>query len=507
MTWKKDREHGNGSLLSVALHVKPARIDILWQSPGEKMPYADKDKYKAWLSDVLASEGIDAVIQIHPCENVSIMNFASVYAQIERLATEQVFSKDSRICINASAGTWMMSACWIAYKKSSAMPFELYASSREEGVEPVDLPAHMTIRLSEAIRGKISPLMEKYRRGELAIGGVDDFETKSEIMREALINLDLATPFDDVQIMLLGPPGVGKTTLAERIHRQSGRKGKFVPIDCGMLAQGNGMQELWGWVKGAFTGADKNREGRITDAKGGTLFLDEIGNADPDTQQNLLRLIQNKSYRPMGSNNEVEIDIRIIAATNADLHQAVEQGKFRQDLLDRLLTYPIKIPSLRERPEDIVPMAKDFLRRFNDTYAKQIEKLKGVKKEFSHIALDQLILYRWPGNIRELENTVARLAIKTISAKEFITAEDVIHDLSLGDNPAVDIFEVPHRLPENFSLEEALKPIQAKYLEVAYQEAAGNKSKIAKRLGFGSRSPLERLIKELTETGYWIEKS
>ncbi len=206
-------------------------------------------------------------------------------------------------------------------------------------------------------------------------------------------------------VLVTGESGTGKELVARAIHTSSSRStGPFIPINCGAIPAELLESELFGHVKGAFTGAISNRVGRFELADGGTLFLDEIGDLEPTLQVKILRALQERCFEPVGSTKTVQVNVRVIAATNIDLERAVEQGKFREDLFYRLNVIPIHIPALRERRSDIPLLLSHFL----DLYGRS----KGrVLSGFSNESLDCLANYAWPGNIRELENLVERLTI------------------------------------------------------------------------------------------------
>lgn len=209
----------------------------------------------------------------------------------------------------------------------------------------------------------------------------------------------------DSTILISGESGTGKELIAKAIHYNSNRKAKgFVPINCGAIPSELLESELFGHVKGAFTGAINNRQGRFELANKGTLFLDEIGDLSPSLQVKLLRVLQEKRFEPVGSAKTIESDVRIVAATNVDLNKAVKEGNFREDLFYRLNVIPIKIPSLRERKDDIPLLLEYFIKKFNQH--------KGIQITGIHpMAMDKLMHYAWPGNIRELENFIERISI------------------------------------------------------------------------------------------------
>ena len=223
----------------------------------------------------------------------------------------------------------------------------------------------------------------------------------------------------DSTILISGESGTGKELIAKAIHYNSSRKTKaFVPINCGAIPSELLESELFGHVKGAFTGAINNRQGRFELANKGTLFLDEIGDLSPNLQVKLLRVLQEKRFEPVGSAKTIESDVRIVAATNVDLTKAVKEGNFREDLFYRLNVIPIKIPSLRERRDDIPLLLEHFIKKFN--------KNKGIQITGIHpLAMEKLCNYTWPGNIRELENFIERISI--LRKEGNIEAADIPH--------------------------------------------------------------------------------
>jgi transcriptional regulator with GAF, ATPase, and Fis domain len=208
-------------------------------------------------------------------------------------------------------------------------------------------------------------------------------------------------------VFIRGESGTGKELIARAIHYNSLRKDKpFVPVDCGSLSETLLESELFGHVKGAFTGAVTNKQGLFKVADGGTLFLDEIGNISPATQAKLLRVLQEHEYKPVGDTRTQPSNIRLITATNLDINAMVAAGKFREDLFYRINIFPIVLPPLRERREDIPALAYHFLKTFSDELGKRV-------REISPEALNTLMNHDWPGNIRELENTLHRAVILT----------------------------------------------------------------------------------------------
>jgi len=241
-------------------------------------------------------------------------------------------------------------------------------------------------------------------------------QEKSESMQHIQNTINKVSK-TDVSILLLGENGTGKEVLSRKIHKQSSRKHKqFVQVDVNALNENILESELFGHVKGAFSGAEKERKGKFEEADGGTLFLDEIGNLSLEAQSKLLTVLQRKVITPLGSNNEVPIDIRLICATNENLQQMTEEGRFRQDLYFRINTMIIEIPPLRNRKKDILAYINFFLKHFADKYRKPEFKLSETAKR-------KLMEYPWPGNIRELKHLMERTII--LSDKAFLKPEDL----------------------------------------------------------------------------------
>jgi DNA-binding NtrC family response regulator len=232
----------------------------------------------------------------------------------------------------------------------------------------------------------------------------DNIIGQSEPILEVLSMIEKVAQSDST-VLIMGESGTGKELVAKALHYNSNRSQEaFIPINCGAIPAELLESELFGHVKGAFTGAIANRTGRFEMAEEGTLFLDEIGDMSANLQVKLLRVLQERSFEPVGGTKTIPANVRVIAATNVDLENAVDEGRFREDLFYRLNVIPIRIPSLRERKSDIPLLLHHFMESFNRT---RNRSLKGIGAE----ALGLLVNYGWPGNIRELENLVERLAI------------------------------------------------------------------------------------------------
>jgi len=278
----------------------------------------------------------------------------------------------------------------------------------------------------------------------------------------------------DVTVFIQGESGTGKELVAHAIHHQGIRaNGPFVKVDCSALTETLLESELFGHVKGAFTGAIRDKMGRFELANKGTIFLDEIGDISPVIQAKLLRVLQDKQIERVGDAKPIKVDVRIIAATNKDLKKLVNQGKFREDLFYRLYVVPIYLPPLRERKEDIPLLVEHFIERFNKKSKKQIEGI-------SHEALSLLMDYSWKGNIRELENAIEHA---------FVKCHGKIID---EENLPQEILEI-RRGPDRNEKKRRPSP---NILFHALEESGWNKTKASKMLGIG-RTTLWRRLKEM----------
>ncbi|MAG31259.1 MAG: Fis family transcriptional regulator [Deltaproteobacteria bacterium] len=279
-------------------------------------------------------------------------------------------------------------------------------------------------------------------------------------------------------ILITGESGTGKEVVARTIHLTGARAGKpFVPINCTAMPEGLLESELFGHVRGAFTGAHANKKGLFEAAEGGTLFLDEIGDMPLSLQGKLLRVLQDHEVRPVGGTQNIKVDVRIIAATNQDTQQAIDKGTFRQDLFYRLDVIPVRIPPLRERSEDIPVLAETFLRKHsNDPRAR-----------FSEAAIRKLVRAPWPGNARELENCIER-ALALADSLE-ITASDILLPNESGTgNGSLQEMLVRLALEQRLSARE----LTDAYIEAALEAAHGRKSEAARILGMNRRTLYRR---------------
>lgn len=283
----------------------------------------------------------------------------------------------------------------------------------------------------------------------------------SQVIQRVYKHVALVAP-TKMSVLILGESGTGKEYIARMIHEQSGRKDKpFIAVDCGSLSQELAPSELFGHLKGSFTSAIADKRGVFEEAKGGTVFLDEVGNLPYEVQKQLLRALQEQKVRPVGSTQDINVDVRIIAATNEDLEKAIENGAFREDLYHRINEFSIEVPPLRDRIDDLREFAYYFLHQADDELGKDV---KGISAE----AIDILKQHRWDGNLRELRNVIRRAAL--FAENEEITAENL---------PVL----VSRRQKDNNDDDMALRPGDEKeQILAALRKARGNKTVTAKLL-------------------------
>ena len=305
--------------------------------------------------------------------------------------------------------------------------------------------------------------------------GLNDFEGlmgNSVQMQEVFRMIRRVGP-SDVPVLITGESGTGKELVARAIHRQSGRKGQaFVAINCGAIPETLLESELFGYEKGAFTGAVQQRKGRIESARGGTLFLDEIGDIPLGLQVKLLRFLQDHQIQRLGGKEAIGVDARILAATNVDLQKAISEGKFRDDLYYRLCVVTIGVPALNERGSDITLLARTFLKKFTEEHKKPL-------KGFTPQAIQALIAYNWPGNVRELENRIKR-AVVMAEGRYVAPVNLELKEPSASEGDAA-------------TLRASRESLEKDLVRVAMEKAEGNVSRAAVELGI-SRPTLYQLL-------------
>jgi two-component system nitrogen regulation response regulator GlnG len=286
----------------------------------------------------------------------------------------------------------------------------------------------------------------------------------------------------DITVLITGESGTGKELVAKAVHFNSRRSiGPFVPINAASIPRDLLESELFGYKKGAFTGAMKDKQGKIESASGGTLFLDEISEMEPGLQAKILRFLQEKEFSPLGGNELIKADVRVIGATNKDLSDAVSKGLFREDLYYRFNVVQIKLPALRERKEDILLLAKNFL-------GEAIEKLETGEKELSKEAKASLLKYDWPGNVRELENVIKRECVLSqgavIEKKDLLIEEDNSGSIKDFLEEKLKRYLKDMTVITNFNLHDAvLSEVEKALITIVLRETKGNQLKTAKVLG------------------------
>jgi len=306
-----------------------------------------------------------------------------------------------------------------------------------------------------------------------------DIVCESPGMKEIFKLVNKVAQLKDTTVLITGESGVGKEVIARYLHRTSPRrKSRFVAINCAAIPPSLIESELFGYEKGAFTGATKTKKGIFEAAGGGTVFLDEIGDLPLDAQGKLLRVLQEKKVQRVGGVEEINVEARIIAATNKDLFQLVEQDKFREDLLYRLNVFPIKIPPLRERKEDIEPLVIYFVKQFLGKLTEPVLS-SGAKKI--------LLEYSFPGNVRELKNAIERAII--LAGGQLPLNSEHLSFLRENKSPILNCYHLPE---EGVSLEELEKTL----IQQALERTQGNKSAAAKLLGL-TRSKFRTRLKLL----------
>ncbi|AGH96381.1 sigma-54-dependent transcriptional regulator [Pseudobdellovibrio exovorus] len=291
----------------------------------------------------------------------------------------------------------------------------------------------------------------------------------------------------DSTVLIMGESGTGKELIARAIHYNSNRaKGPFIAINCGAIPSELLESELFGHVKGAFTGAISNRIGRFEMADEGTLFLDEIGDLDPSMQVKILRALQERIFEPVGSTKSVQVNVRVITATNVDLDKAVKDGRFREDLYYRLNVIPIQIPALRERRTDIPLLLNHFMTQFNRNKSKTLTG-------FSHDAMKCLVGYSWPGNIRELENLIERLSILKGSGSIDVNDLPAKYRSAVANFAETGAVEIPEN---GLDFNSAVDQFENALILKALEKTSWNKNQAAQLLRLNRTTLVEKMKKK-----------
>ena len=398
---------------------------------------------------------------------------------------------------------------WRAIEELRSLPEApevlLFVEDAQEGDRTEDLAAGALAVLDQriddpALREVLATLVE--RRRDQAVtelraeegspeSHLSDFASTSPAMRRFLSTVRKVVHADS-SLLLLGETGVGKEYLARAIHSDSHRsEGPFVAVNCGALPEALLESELFGHVAGAFTGAQKARRGYFELAHGGTLFLDEIGEVAPHLQVKLLRVLQEREIRPVGSEKAIRVDVRVLAATNRDLRTDMDAGRFRADLYYRLGVVTLTVPPLRERREDIPRLAESHVEHFRRTVNRPVY-------EITPEAMERLVMYSWPGNVRELINVIERSVL--LASGEEITLEDLPEEIVGGRESVGQGGSTSHPLDAVSSdrsyreaRDDVLDAFDRRYFEALLTETHGKVGEAAERAGITARALYEKM--------------
>ena len=327
----------------------------------------------------------------------------------------------------------------------------------------------------DELLGKIKELVyvEEKAPARVPVSSAPDLyiEGQSQAARQLYEHVRLVAP-TDMSVLVTGASGTGKEYIARRIHEQSNRsKAPFVAVDCGAIPKELAASEFFGHVKGSFTGAIENKTGAFVAAQGGTIFLDEIGNLTYEVQVQLLRALQEREVKPIGSNQEIAINVRLISATNENLRQAIEKGDFREDLYHRINEFTIRIPDLKERKEDLLLFANHFLDLANSELQKDIIG-------FDNDTMQLFQSYSWPGNLRQMKNVIKYATL--LATGRYITRKELPEELTenLSSHTNIQLKNVEH---------------ERDLIRKALQECGNNKTRAAQLLGIDRKTLYNKL--------------
>ena len=445
--------------------------------------------YLEWLAEQpkLGSPAI----RVEYRELTGPMNFGEIY-QIARDVVRGVCKAHGdglQLTFHLSPGSPAMAAVWILLGKTM-FPAELIESSKQAGVKtaeiPFDIAADFIPDLQSSSDARIADQTSGLPPEAPEFG--DIFHRSPEM--ERVIAMARRAAVRAVSVLIQGESGTGKELLARAIHEASPRQGKFQPVNCGAIPPELVESELFGHEKGVYTDAKTARKGHFEEAHQGTLFLDEIGELPLAAQVKLLRVLQEGEVTPLGAREPVQVDVRVIAATNRDLVADVAEGRFRADLFYRLAVAVINLPPLRERQGDLSLLIDRLLEQINKK--ERAADASFPEKQLSAAARNVLLGHSWPGNVRELVNTLHRAVIW--SAEATITTDDARNSLLPMAPPAPDeLLNKP--LGEGLNVRELIATLERHYLTRALEETDGNKTKAAELIGLGNQTTFTNWLK------------
>ncbi len=442
--------------------------------PMSVLVVEDEENTRKLCADVAESCGMKAMVA------------SSVEEALRRLETHAVDIIVTDLILPPSSGLDLLKQVHEMYPQVAVLVLTQYgtidsavAATRMGAVDYVTKPFHiddLRARLERVARDmdldRENRLLREQLRSKPGFGGMIGVSAKMQRVYKMIEKVSQ----HEYPVLILGESGTGKELVAKSIHYSGIRKERpFAPVDCSSLVPTLIESELFGYVKGAFTGAMQSKQGLLEAAQGGTLFLDEIGDMPVDLQAKLLRALQEREVKPVGSTERRHINIRIIAATNRDLESAIRTGAFRQDLYFRLNVVQVKLPPLRERKSDIQLMVISFLEKFSDPH--------GPPRTISDDAMRRLIAYDWPGNVRELENAIERAVA--------MGSGPIVH---VGDLPSNLHYPSSERVPDKDELL-PMEELERRAILRTLRETGGDKLAAARMLGIG-KTTLYRKLKQ-----------
>jgi transcriptional regulator with PAS, ATPase and Fis domain len=443
---------------------------------------AETASFAAWLG-----KRTDGVIRVRSEKLRSPTDYAAIYRVVSKAVDALVAKAGPKpnLTFHLSPGTPAMATVWILLAPRYGA--ELLQSSREAGVETANFPFEIAAEFVPALVRQADAEIARLGEGDRpADPSFADILHRSDAVKAVLEHARLAAVYSE-SILIEGESGTGKELLAQAVHKASGRKGSFVPVNCGAVPRDLVESTFFGHARGAFTGATTDKEGAIEAAGGGTLFLDEVGELPLEAQVKLLRALQEKKVQRIGAKSEKAVDVRVIAATNRDLLAEVSAGRFREDLYFRLAVFVLRNPPLREREGDLLMLIDQWLERRN------AERPVRDHKKISAGAKNLLLGHPWPGNVRELQATLLRAFVWSKGT----TIDEAAVRQALMVRPAHKPGDVLHRsLGNGFRLQDSLAEVVRHYLSRAIEESHGNKTRAAGLVGFANYQTLTNWAKK-----------